>query len=327
MMRRAILVLLALALLLWALIDVSPRPAIAGIRWLFDRGAAQTGAALVKHLPPGVQTLAGQTYRQDPTPLGFDLHRPAAAAGQALPLMVWIHGGAFVSGRKEDVAHYVAHHAAGGMAVASLDYTLAPAATYPTQLREVNQAVAHLLREAGRLGIDPTRVLLAGDSAGAQLAAQLAAVSTDPAYARAVGIDPALAPGQLRGVLLFCGVYDFAALPYDGVVGVLLRAVARGFLGARDFRAAPGFEQASVVRHVGAAFPPAFIAAGNGDPLLPQSQALAARLQAAGVAVETVFHPPGLVPPLGHEYQFDLDRAEGRDTLERAIAFALQRLR
>lgn len=327
MTRRVVTGLLAAVLMGWALMAISPRPAIAAIRWLFDRGAAQAAQALGRHLPPGVETLADQAYREAPTRLAFDLHRPTAAAGQALPLMVWIHGGAFVSGRKEDVGPYVRHFAARGIAVASLDYTLAPTASYPTQLREVNEGVAYLLREAGRLGIDASRVVLAGDSAGAQLAAQLAAVSTDAAYARAVDITPALASGQLRGVLLFCGVYDFAALPYDGPVGVLLRAVAWGFLGERDFRRTVGFEQASVVRHVGLAFPPAFIAAGNGDPLLPHSQALAARLSALGVAVDPVFFPADLAPPLGHEYQFDLDRPEGRATLERATAFAWQRLR
>lgn len=329
-MRALLRLFVAAALVvgaLWLTLQASPRPAIAAIEWLFDRGAAKAGAALAKHVPAGVETLAGQPYRLAPTRLAFDLHRPAGSGGQALPLVVWIHGGAFVSGRKEDVAAYARIVAARGFAVASLDYTLAPDATYPTQLRELNDALAHLQREAPRLGLDAQRVLLAGDSAGAQLAAQLAAVSTAPAYAQAVGIAPALPPAALRGVLLFCGVYDFGMLDYEGALGPFLRAVAWGFLGTRGFREAPAFAQASVLRHLTPAFPPAFVTAGNGDPLLPQSRALAARLAELGVAHETLFFDAALAPPLGHEYQFDLDRPQGREALERAVAFATARLR
>lgn len=329
-MRTLLRLVLALALVagaLWLALQLSPRPAIAAIEWLFDRGAAKASAALEKHVPAGIETLAAEPYRLEPTALAYDLHRPASAAGQALPLVVWIHGGAFVSGRKEDVAAYAKILAARGFAVVSLDYTLAPDATYPTQLRELNEALAHLLREAPRLGFVAQRVMLAGDSAGAQLAAQLAAVSTAPAYAQAVGIEPALPPAALRGVLLFCGVYDFGMLNYEGAIGPLLRAVAWGFLGTRDFRDSPAFAQASVLRHLTPAFPPAFVTAGNGDPLLPQSRALASRLAALGVAHETLFFDAALAPPLGHEYQFDLDRPEGREALERAVAFAAARLR
>lgn len=305
----------------------SPRPAIALVSWLFDRGATRASAALAPHVPPGVATTTVQPLPGEPGSKAFDLHRPAVTPGQSLPLIVWIHGGGFVSGSRRDVAAYASIVAARGFAVATLDYTLAPDASYPAQLRQLNAALARILREAPPLGLDVQRIVLAGDSAGAQLAAQLAAVTTAPDYARAVGVEPALEPAQVRGVLLFCGVYDFGLLDFDGPLGPFLRAVAWGFLGARDFRASPAFDQASVLRHLTARFPPAFVTAGNGDPLLPQSRGMAARLAGLGVPVETLFFDPALAPPLGHEYQFDLDRPEGRDALDRAVAFAMARLR
>jgi acetyl esterase/lipase len=61
-----------------------------------------------------------------------------------------------------------------------------------------------------------------------------------------------------------------------------------------------------------AAFPPMFISAGNADPLVPQSRAMAAGAAQAGVSVDSLFFPPDYVPPLPHEYQFNLDTEAGR---------------
>lgn len=323
---RLIAFLVVLAGAGWAALNVSPKPVVWAINWLFDRGAARASQALEKHLPAGVETLPAERYRDGEPGLSFELHRPARPTA-GLPVVVWIHGGAFVSGRKEDVANYARVVANQGYAVASVDYTLAPDATYPTQARQVDAAIAHLLRHAVRLGIDPQRVLLAGDSAGAQIAAQLATAVTAPAHARQLDLEPALAPAQLRGTLLFCGVYDFAALNYDGVLGTFLRSVAWALFGARDFRRHPGFDIASVQRHVTKDFPPTFISAGNGDPLLLQSRALAERLRALGVPVETLFFAADLAPPLAHEYQFDLDRPEGIVARDRMFEFLAARLK
>lgn len=73
--------------------------------------------------------------------------------------------------------------------------------------------------------------------------------------------------------------------------------------------------------HLTAAFPPAFVSAGNADPLAPQSVGIAEGLAAQGVSVETLFFPPDHTPPLGHEYQFDLTTSAGQLALSRAVAW------
>jgi acetyl esterase/lipase len=75
------------------------------------------------------------------------------------------------------------------------------------------------------------------------------------------------------------------------------------------------------VRHVTSAFPPTFISVGNGDPLAPQSMAMADALRSVRVPVDTLFFSPDHQPALPHEYQFDLTRPEGRLALERVVAF------
>jgi len=73
--------------------------------------------------------------------------------------------------------------------------------------------------------------------------------------------------------------------------------------------------------------PPALITVGNGDPLRPHSELLASKLRAQGIEPETLFYPDAHRPPLGHEYQFDLDTDSGQLFLKRMLAFLQRRLR
>jgi acetyl esterase/lipase len=79
----------------------------------------------------------------------------------------------------------------------------------------------------------------------------------------------------------------------------------------------------SVPAHVTAAFPPSYISSGNADSLAPQAVALANRLREVGVRTEVLFFPADHQPPLRHQYQFNLDSAAGRESLERMLAFLL----
>lgn len=321
--------LLAVALAAWVAHQFTPQPALVVIRWLFDRGAAAAAAGLQKHLPPGIQQqldIPVPTVSDGPAARPLDVFRPAGwTPGTLLPTIVWVHGGGWVSGRKEDVGPYLQVLAGQGFTTVAVGYTIAPGAHYPAQLHELNAALQFIDREAVRLGVDRRRLLLAGDSAGAHLAAQLAALHVRSDYARQVGLRPALQRDQLRGVLLFCGPFDFSLVRFDGLFGPFLRTAVWSFFGEREAERLPQFEQASVARHVDATFPPAFITAGNADPLLAHSHALADRLRALGVPVDTLFFPADHDPPLGHEYQFNLDSAAGQTALTRAVAFARSR--
>jgi len=73
--------------------------------------------------------------------------------------------------------------------------------------------------------------------------------------------------------------------------------------------------------HVSPSFPATFVSAGNGDPLLPHTLGLVEVLQRQGVDREVLLFPEDHEPRLGHEYQFDLDSPEGREALDRAVAF------
>ena len=319
---RALLVLVAV---LVAAFQLSPWPGVLLIRMLFDHGAAQTSSRLQAHVPAGVVEHLSEVYDASSPDGLFDLFLPPPATrseGVTPPLVVWVHGGGAVSGSRKDIANYARVLAGQGLAVATVGYSIAPEATYPTPLRQVNSALAHLASSAGNWGLDAERFVLAGDSAGAHIAAQLGNLTVVPTYAQALGIVPALKPAQLRALLLFCGPYVMRSSDATGVARWFLHTVLWAYSGTRRYETDQTFAgTANVINHLTADFPPTFVSAGNADPLLAHSKALAARLQALGAQLNTVFFPPDYQPPLPHEYQFDLDRPEAQRALSEALTF------
>lgn len=305
---------------------ISPWPAALLVRKVFAASGAKLAMTLDRHAPANVLGLIDERYGPGPDML-LDVFRPASARGP-LPLVVWVHGGGFVGGSKDELAGYFKLLASHGFTVAAPRYSLAPGHRYPTPLRQLMQALQYLQANAGRLLVDPDWIALAGDSAGAHIAAQAGALVTTPGYADAVGITPTVTSAQLRGLVLACGPYDLQLGRYASSPSGLLfvQAVLQAYSGSRRFLDDPAFAAWSITDHVSAAFPPALITAGNADPLRPHSELLAGRLRAKGADAQTLFFPAGHQPPLGHEYQFDLDTDAGQLFLDRLLTFLRQRL-
>jgi acetyl esterase len=312
--------MLALPVLGYGAYVLSPWPSVLLVRYAFDKDSAARNAALEKHLPRDVTELLDQRYGAAER-MQLDVFHPRGGGAAALPTVVWIHGGAFIAGQKEDIAPYLRILAARGYTVVGVGYTTAPTAQYPTPTLEANEALRFLTANAARYRIDTTRLFLAGDSAGGQIASQLAVAIGESAYAASIGFTPSISRAQLKGVVLFCGVYDTSKMTLSGSFGGFLRTVLWAYFGVKTIANNPTLAQFSVPRHVTPLFPPAFVSAGNADPLGPQSVAMADAIRAQGVATDTLFFPADHKPPLGHEYQFNLDQDAGREALERLVAF------
>jgi acetyl esterase/lipase len=306
----------------WVASYLSPWPSALAIRAVFDIGGARLNGLLASQVPAGVAAEADQLFDADAPELRLDVYFPGAIRDTERQLLtvIWIHGGGFVAGSKAQVANYAKILAARGYTVVAVDYSLAPAKSYPAPLREVNTALAYLVRHAHRLHVDPARLVLAGDSAGALLAAQLANVVTAPSYARALGITPAVTAEQLRGVLLYCGPYDVRPVPGRSP-GWFAHAVLWAFMGHRDFGRDPLLPTLRIATLVTPQFPRSFISVGDADQLAAQSYELAGALRGLGVEVATVFFDRPEPHALSHEYQFDLRLPEARQALERSVQF------
>ncbi|WP_371135333.1 alpha/beta hydrolase [Novosphingobium sp.] len=131
---------------------------------------------------PGAQTLS---YGSDPAQV-LDLWVPKGA--KAAPLVLYVHGGGWKRGSKDTaMGNALPGHLVGqGYAFASINYRLVPAATVEQQASDVAQALAFVLGKAAGMGIDRSRVVITGHSAGAHL---VALVGTDEQYLRKAGLS------------------------------------------------------------------------------------------------------------------------------------------
>lgn len=319
-LKWLVIISVVVAGLVYTAFQVSPWPSVLLIRHWFGAETRAISDALLKHVPGNVTAVLDEPYDQPDPDARLDVFRPAGATGP-LPAIVWVHGGAFVFGSKSDVTNYLKIVAARGYVTVAVGYAIAPTATYPTPVVQVNKALGYLQANAARLGIDPRQIFLAGDSAGAQIAAQVSLLVTAPDYASRVGIAPLLAAENLRGAILFCGALETRSLNFDGPFGGFLTTVLWAYSGRRDFIDDPRLKDFSIPANMTDAFPPFFISVGNGDPLEPSSRATEQRAQELGVAVDALFYPKGHRPRLPHEYQFNLDSDDGQIALTRMLAF------
>lgn len=300
-------------------------------RAIMDRGSVGMVKTLERYAPSNVISIIDEHYDAGDLEAWLDVFYPAEIqkTDQALPTIVWVHGGGWLAGDKSQVAGYLKILAAQGFTVVGVGYSLAPGKHYPTPVKQVNTALKYLGDNAARLHVDANRLFLAGDSVGAQIAAQLANVIADADYARSVGIVPTIGRSSLRGVVLYCGMYDATTAQIRGGSDVWsdLGMQFWAYVGTKDFHDDPRTVQLSVAKYLTKNYPPMFIAAGNADWLTPQSYLMADRAEALGVHVERLFFTAADPDRSYHQFQFDPGTRPGQLALKRSADFIRQQSR
>ena len=214
------------------------------------------------------------------TTLRARLHRPTDARSDSL--LVYLHGGGWAFGTLDTHDHIMRMLAVeSGLPLLGLEYSLAPERKYPHQVREIGAAFDWLGRHADELGCDPGRIVLVGDSAGANLAVAAALHGLSNA-----------ARGAVKGLVLLYGVYsaDTAKSSWhalgDGRFGLSVAAM-RWYWDqyVAEERQTLNGRVAPLAGSL-AGSPPAWIGVGELDPLLDDSVDLSAALTAAAVPNE-----------------------------------------
>jgi acetyl esterase len=210
-------------------------------------------------------------------------HRPAAGT---LPVLVYIHGGGFVWNSIDTHDRLMREYAAqAGCAVIGPDYALSPEAPFPQALEECAAVLRWVATQGAAWGLDPARIVVGGDSAGANLAMGAALLLRET--------DPGL---KLSGLLLNYGVFDadldtpsyreFA----DGYF--LTREKMRFYFDCYLPRGADRLNPlASPLRADLRGLPPVVLAIAELDVLASENHAMAEKLRAAGVGVESRVFP------------------------------------
>lgn len=209
-------------------------------------------------------------------PLKLDLYLPKGRT-QASGAILFIHGGAWKSGKRGDLKYYCVKFAERGYVTATASYRLTQGAPFPAAVEDVKCAVRWLRANAGTHLVDPNRIAVSGNSAGGHLALMVG-YSDDPSLEGAGGN-----PGVSSRV---CAVVDFYG-PTDLTTEYARKQkVVTDFLGGKMFEETPEiFKQASPLAHLTKDDPPTLIFQGTIDILVPvaQSDALAERLKGLGI--------------------------------------------
>ncbi len=191
----------------WLEIDGELRP------WIYSNPvyAEPIGLATLalpsQKLDEGVEAVADLSYADGPAADAekhkLDIYRPKGASKR--PVLVFLHGGAWVRGDRKQYPFFGSTFAKEGAVVVIPSYRLAPNHKFPAQAEDAAAALAWVVRNIGEYGGDPSRILLAGHSAGGHLAALL---TTNPRYLAAHGLKP----DAVRSVAALSGVYDLTGL-------------------------------------------------------------------------------------------------------------------
>lgn len=215
------------------------------------------------------------------------LLRPPQASSKLLPIIVWIHGGAFMYGSRHDNQAIREEIASNGFACFSIDYRLSSEAIFPATIQDCKCAVRYLRAHATELGISTAKIGVWGPSAGGHLAAMLGTSATVAELEGEGGY--ADQSSAVQAVCDWFGPTDFSrmsAFPSD-IDHDAPDSPESLLVGGPVQENPEKVQAANPISYVSVSTPSFYIAHGTADPLVPfnQSELLHKALVAQGVEV------------------------------------------
>jgi acetyl esterase/lipase len=213
----------------------------------------------------------------------LDLYLPP---GEARPLIVYVHGGAFLAGDKGE--RVPIEYLAEGYVVASINYRLSGDALFPAQIEDCKAAVRWLRANAVTYGLDPNRFAAFGPSAGGHLSAMLGTAGGVREFEVGEHLDVS---SRVQAVVDYFGPTDFLQMDAhrlpSGQVHDVPDSPESRLVGGPIQESRDKVARANPISYVTQGAPPFLIVHGDADPLVPhhQSELLAAALRQAGVPV------------------------------------------
>ena len=289
------------------------------VRTLFTIGDLKRDLGWVP--PTNVETVENVSYGSCDKWHLLDLYRLKDAEGK-LPVLLNIHGGAWVYGDKKVYAPYCMYLATQGFAVVNASYRLAPKHTFPAPLEDVGAMVEWVVDHAEEYGLDLSNLFFVGDSAGAHLATAYTAVQLNEAYANSfpgIKVDALFVP---KGLLLNCGVFDMEVEWKKQ--GRALTPFLSDLLGEKP--TVEAVKQMSPAQFITSDFPLVHLTTSNGDFLRKHSYRLKEVLEKKGV--EVVFKDYGeKKKPQGHVFHLNLKNKVGQECNADQLEFVKQMMK
>ena len=302
--------------------QASPKPSAYVVRKAFEHSPAKPPPD-IDHILSETISITDVAYPSDYSDNLLDIYLPKENESGSRPVILWIHGGAFVGGDKTDVRYFAQTLAAEGYAVFAMNYQRAPERKYPTPFLQLNDAYNFICEYAEEYKLDMHRFFLAGDSAGAQIAGQAANALTNEAYGETLPFQIDIPRDDIKGLLLYCGIFsvdDFSAITSNYFFVQLFKMIGWSYFGEKNWRETSLLNETNVIHHATENFPPAFITDGNTYSFEPLAKMLVQRLNELHVPHNFLFFSEDEYKTM-HEYQFVQDTQAAQSAVEKTLVF------
>lgn len=263
------------------------------------------------------KVVAGVSYESEYENGYMDVYSRKNVTGNQ-PVLVYIHGGYYIGGDKSGFEVYSRIIAQAGFVVACVNYALAPEAKYPTQAKQINEAIAFLVKYKDVYHIDPEQIFIGGDSAGGHLSAQMGAFYTNDELAGKMNFGRAVDGEDIKGLLLFCGFYNTDTV--RDCKFPFLPTAMWAMTDVRKFEKYSRIDEMNVIKNITKDYPASYVVCGDADPFYSQAEELVDTLEAKGVDFVD-YLPKSGENKLKHEFQKDFNLPEAYVATERAIDF------
>lgn len=312
----SVIIVLLAGLIMYLLI--SPKPVVKLLRrQLEDDLSTPKGYDEIKK---GITIVKDIEYSSPYGKNTLDLYRNSS--NENLPLILWVHGGAFVAGDKSGVENWAVMLSEKGYAVAAMNYQWAPEAAYPKQVEQVGCALYKLKEISDAYKLNMKNVTLAGDSAGAHIATQFILIHCNSDFSQRLKISSPLEKDALKCALLYCGPYDLKSMlnSKKKIIKYFINKIGQCYLGRLNWKKSEFFDLVTPMDFVDSSFTPCYITDGNKFSFESHGKALVKALQENGVEVSERFFPieSGEV---NHEYQMKLAEENAMLCFEDTISF------
>lgn len=269
-------------------------PPLAIAKWAFNEGLPlDQSQALIPRFHaslPGPDKTVSYLTMPDGRALLMDIWQPAANTKSAggLPVVVRIHGGAWVRGRRGELAEWNRWLRQLGFLVLDVDYRMPPEAGWRDEVGDVKCAIGWIVAHAQELEIDPKRIYLMGGSAGGNLAMLAAYGMSEKELEPTCSVSGV----SIRGVINLYGPSDLATTYASTGSAGFIRPAMELYLGGKPGALGERYRLLSPLTYATSAVP-TLIVFGARDRIIPPEQAvtLGAALTAAGVFNEVVEIP------------------------------------
>lgn len=305
----------------WLTLQLTPKPVSLFVRKQFDTSQKTQVYDRPNFFNENMQEITITTDEKYPSENEnniLDVYAPKNLK-ENVPVLFWVHGGAYVGGDKRDCKDYLTMLCAQTKTiVVNLNYALAPEAKHPTPVQQLNEAIEAI--KQSQLRIDWDNIRLGGDSAGAQIASEYLLSLTNNNLQVKNHLKPALESSQVRKFISLSGLLEpdkFTDID-DTVSSFLFKQSGWAYFGDKNFSNREEIKNLSLAKHAKELSQDFFFTDGNQKTFTKQMDKTVDALKKQNLSVTKISYDK---PELGHEYQFDFNKPEAEKTFKKLVHF------